>query len=109
MLERLVDFFRISNQFLLVHRCDYTNLTVVIQGMINMTGKAPGLVVGSSGNLASQIAAGLHWHIEYPADSYTDLELEEGGLVRISVRPPAVIGFLRRYLKKMIDRNKSPD
>jgi hypothetical protein len=57
MLERLVDFFQIRNQFLLVHRCDYTNLTVVIQGMINMTGKAPGLVVGSSGKLASQIAA----------------------------------------------------
>jgi molybdate transport system ATP-binding protein len=35
-------------------------------------------------------AAGLHWHIEYPADAYTDLELEEGELVRISVRPAAV-------------------
>ena len=35
-------------------------------------------------------AAGLHWHIEYPADSYTDLELDEGGLVRMSVRPAAV-------------------
>ncbi|UCF96134.1 MAG: ABC transporter ATP-binding protein [Spirochaetaceae bacterium] len=34
--------------------------------------------------------AGLHWHIEYPADSYTDLRLEEGSSVRIGVRPAAV-------------------
>jgi molybdate transport system ATP-binding protein len=35
-------------------------------------------------------AAGLSWHVEFPSNSYRDLDLGEGAAVRISVRSGAV-------------------
>jgi molybdate transport system ATP-binding protein len=41
--------------------------------------------VGSTCTLHVE-AAGLHWHVEFPSDSYRDLDLREGASLRISVR-----------------------
>ena len=35
-------------------------------------------------------AAGVSWHVEFPSDSYRDLELAEGAEVRIAVRAGAI-------------------